>query len=262
MSHAITGSISPHEVMAHIHKQKQATMIIAQICDTHISLPQPEASDRLRDLEMAVEEINALVALPDVVVHAGDIAHEGKLEEYRAAKDIISQLKMPVFAIPGNKDRRGPMEQVFCGQIGPRLCTDYIQYAVDDFPVRLIMLDTLDENGRLGMLCKSRLENFQTLLEQDRDKSTLVFMHHPMFEIPEAPRSFQFDSRQTVERFIEILNQYPQVTNIYCGHAHRYGSGMIGKVPGRCIPSIAVDLRFGEYPEKYRSKPIFEIYQH
>jgi len=237
-------------------------MIIAQICDTHISLPEPQGSHRLRDLELAVEEINRLDPLPDVVIHGGDIAHEGKLEEYQVAKEIISRLTMPLFVIVGNKDRRSAMTKVFSGQIASCLNTDYIQYAVDDFPVRLIMLDTLDENGKLGMLCKSRLENFQTLLELDRDKSTLVFMHHPMFEIPEAPRSFQFDSRQTVERFIEILNQYPQVTNIYCGHAHRYGSGMIGKVPGRCIPSIAVDLRFGEYPEKYRSKPIFEIYQH
>ena len=46
---------------------------------------------------------------PDVVIHGGDIAHDGKLEEYRAAHDILKTLEAPLFVMPGNKDKRGPM---------------------------------------------------------------------------------------------------------------------------------------------------------
>ena len=52
-------------------------MIIAQISDTHLALDAPDANQRLRDFALTVVDINALDPAPDVIVHTGDIVHNG-----------------------------------------------------------------------------------------------------------------------------------------------------------------------------------------
>ena len=60
-------------------------MIIAQISDTHIALDTPDADQRIRDFERTIADINALDPAPDVIVHTGDIVHNGRQDEYAQA---------------------------------------------------------------------------------------------------------------------------------------------------------------------------------
>ena len=53
-------------------------MIIAQISDTHIALDTPDAEQRIGDFERTIADINALDPAPDVIVHTGDIVHNGQ----------------------------------------------------------------------------------------------------------------------------------------------------------------------------------------
>ena len=237
-------------------------MIIAHFCDTHISLPEPDGSHRLDDLQRTVDEINGLETQPDVVMHGGDIAHNGTLEEYVAAHDILKTLKAPLFVMPGNKDKRGPMGEVLGDYYGACLSPDFIQYAIDDFDTRIIVLDTLDDGERLGKLCDQRMSDFETMLARESEKPTVIFMHHPMFDIREAPRPFQFNSQASVDRFVDLLQRNSQIKRIYCSHAHRFGNGVIGGVEASCISSTATDLRFGDYYEGYLDKPIIGNYHH
>ena len=55
-------------------------MQIAQLSDSHISLSHPQ---RMDDLKATIDGINA--ENPDLVIHTGDIAHEGLVEEYKGA---------------------------------------------------------------------------------------------------------------------------------------------------------------------------------
>ena len=60
-------------------------MIIAQISDTHIALDTADADQRIRDFERTIADINALDPAPDVIVHTGDIVHNGRQDEYAEA---------------------------------------------------------------------------------------------------------------------------------------------------------------------------------
>jgi 3',5'-cyclic AMP phosphodiesterase CpdA len=60
-------------------------MIIAQISDTHIAVDAPDAAQRMRDLELMIADINGLDPIPDVIVHTGDIVHNGDPQEYALA---------------------------------------------------------------------------------------------------------------------------------------------------------------------------------
>jgi len=69
-------------------------MIIAQISDTHLELGTPEGEQRRKDFERTIADINALDPAPDVIVHSGDIVHNGRSDEYAAAQDILSKAKV------------------------------------------------------------------------------------------------------------------------------------------------------------------------
>ena len=63
---------------------------------------------------------------------------------------------MPVFVIPGNHDAREPLRAAFGGD-GYLPRDGFLQYAVEDYPLRLVALDTLVPGEGGGELCAERL---------------------------------------------------------------------------------------------------------
>mgnify|MGYP006159521387 CR=1 FL=1 len=67
--------------------------VLLQISDTHFGTEQPPV-------------VEALVALarqqrPDVVVLSGDITQRARPEQFRAARDFMKALRLPVLVVPG-----------------------------------------------------------------------------------------------------------------------------------------------------------------
>jgi 3',5'-cyclic AMP phosphodiesterase CpdA len=72
-------------------------MIIAQISDTHLMLDTPDADRRMHDFASTIADINALDPAPDVIVHTGDIAHNGRaanMRERRRYSRLRARLSM------------------------------------------------------------------------------------------------------------------------------------------------------------------------
>ena len=122
-------------------------MIIAQISDTHLAFDAGDAEQRLRDFTDTILDINALDPPPDVIVHTGDIVHNGRQDEYAQAAAILAEARAPVFVLAGNKDDRENLRAAFSarGYLAPD--SEFIDYVIDAFPVRLIALDTLSSVG-------------------------------------------------------------------------------------------------------------------
>ena len=236
-------------------------MIVAQISDTHIYLPEPGDSQRLRDLKLAIEMINLLDPQPDLVIHTGDISHNATKEEYLAAKELLDKLKAPLFVIPGNRDRRKMMSKIFASNIGNGNQQPFIQYTLDQWDTKIILLDTLDEGDRLGTLCDKRLDGLARMLDDDKEKPTAIFMHHPPYDVNEAPDPFQYDSRETLEKLGKILEGNSQIQGIYCGHSHRATTGSFCNINALTIPALSIDLRFGEFPKNQQGRPIFYVHE-
>ena len=88
-------------------------MIIAQISDTHIALDTPDADQRLSDFARTIADINALDPLPDVIVHTGDVVHNGRQDEYAQAVAMLAKARAPVYVLAGNKDDRANLRAAF-----------------------------------------------------------------------------------------------------------------------------------------------------
>ena len=74
------------------------TFKFALVTDTHIG-----SLDNNEDLIRTVEDINSISEISFVIV-SGDVTEFGSFEELKRAKDILDNLKVPYYSIPGNHD--------------------------------------------------------------------------------------------------------------------------------------------------------------
>jgi 3',5'-cyclic AMP phosphodiesterase CpdA len=198
-------------------------MIIAQITDLHVV-----ARDRLcyrqiptnAELAEAVAHINSLALRPDVVIASGDLSDHGREDEYEVLREILAALPMPVFLIPGNHDRREALLKVFAAQAYlPPLGSPFIHYAIDDFPIRLIGLDTSVPEHQHGMLCDARLQWLDETLGAQPDRPTMIFMHHPPFRT--GIQWMDASGLHGGRKMEEIVARHRNVIRVVAGHIHR-----------------------------------------
>lgn len=234
-------------------------MIVVQISDTHIDLANPNAAARLGEFERCVAAINRLDPMPDVVVHTGDIAHNATADEYGASRRVLERLRCPFFVAVGNRDDRTALREAFPEECDLLPDTPFVQYCIDAYPVRLIVLDTQCDGDKHGDFCRIRADNLEEMLAGNTAKPTVIFMHHPPFEVRESDFPIQFASWDSVERLERVLEGQKQVLGLFCGHTHRGASGTVGTLPASSIPSLAVDVRMGQYPAELRSAPVYKV---
>lgn len=236
-------------------------MIIAQISDTHIALDTPDSEQRILDFEQTIADINALDPAPDVIVHTGDLVHNGRPDEYASAMATLAKAHAPVYVLPGNKDDRENMRAAISasGYLAPR--SAFIQYAIEDFPVRLIGLDTLNPNSNKGSFCAARTQHLIDMIDADPGKPVAVFAHHPPFEVSVGPDPLHFDPLESMKRLRDALQHSGQVIAVFSGHVHRFASGTIGDIPASVVTAVATTLRKGEYPPEQQSGPLYHLHR-
>src|SRR5262249_23269477 len=153
----------------------------------HIALDSPDADQRIRDLEFTIADINTLDPAPDVIVHTGDVVHNGRTDEYAQAAAALAKANPPAYVLAGNKASRAELREAFSAQGYLTPGSDFVEYAVDDYPVRLIALDTLASAGNKGDFCRERIRHFLEMIDAETTKPVAVFTHHPPFEVMVGP---------------------------------------------------------------------------
>jgi 3',5'-cyclic-AMP phosphodiesterase len=236
-------------------------MIIAQISDTHIALDTPDADQRMRDFTLTVADINALEPTPDVIVHTGDIVHNGRQDEYAQAVATLAKARAPVYVLAGNRDNRANLREAFsaCGYLAPD--SDFIHYAIDDYPVRLIALDTLSSDSNKGDFCHERVKHLIDLIDGETTKPIAVFTHHPPFEVTVGPDPLHFETRDIMSGLRRALQHSGRVVAVFSGHVHRAAAGHVAGIPATVMQSIATTLRKGEYPADMRRRPVYQVHR-
>jgi len=231
------------------------TLQIVQISDTHVSSDFPQ---RLSDLENCVRAINELDTRPELVVHTGDISHNGTSEEYHSAKDVLNQLNMPYFVMAGNRDNRAELLAAFADARYQLPKDSWVQYSIEEYPIRLLMVDTVNELSNKGQLCEARLRHLEKMLMTDTSKAVCLFLHHTPFEALGIPDPFQFEDWGDVDKLSSLLSRFSNINGIYCGHVHRFMEGEIAGLTVSSISCLAGDLRKGEVSDAQRKLPVFK----
>lgn len=215
-------------------------MIIAQISDTHLVADQAAGAGRAENLRRCIADINRQGV--DAVIHTGDNAHNGAPEEYACLREILADLDAPFFTIPGNRDRRDTLRAAFGHLSSLPRDGDFLQYTVEDYPVRLVAMDSLEPGDRKGAFCARRLAWLEETLAREPGKPTFLFIHHPPFDIDQHYVGGYRRPREA-EDLTAAVSRHPQVKRLLCGHVHRLHRAPWGGTLATTMPSVAMDLR-------------------
>ena len=234
-------------------------MLIAQITDTHIKPGRKLAYRRVDTagfLEAAVRHVNAFVPTVDVVMFTGDLVDLASREEYAIFRDIVDGLEVPWYVLPGNHDDPAVMMEVFADRPYVAGLSDFFHYVIEDYPVRLVALDTVARRKPFGQMCDARLAWLDGTLAAEPTKPTMIFQHHPPFRT--GVRHMDVQNLLDTDALLGVLAKHGQVRHVACGHVHRASETTIGGIGFSIAPSpahaVTLDL-VPDAPPSYTMDP-------
>ena len=200
-------------------------MLLAQISDTHITVPGKSSKNseiKLRALESCIENINSLDPLPDAVIHTGDLSQNGTFDELKLVKHQLDKLKTRYYVTPGNRDCNSAILDIFAEHIGDQKIKKDIIYVIKDLPINLVSFDTTSPDDNLAVLNFDKIASLDGILVESQHSHTIVFSHHPLFFLPTtmAP-NIECRSEKSIKLFKEITYRHPQIVAFFCGHSHK-----------------------------------------
>ncbi|MEP2990588.1 MAG: phosphodiesterase [Parasphingorhabdus sp.] len=218
-------------------------MLMAQVTDIHLGFdPDNPAEFNRKRLDQALKALCELTPQPDMLLATGDLVDRGDQESYQRLEDAFSDLPFPVHMCLGNHDLRGPFMKQF-----PETPTidGFVQYEVDDGPLRLLFLDTLEEGRHGGAFCEVRAKWLEQRLSEKQEKPTILVLHHPPVESgidwmnthPDEP---------WVARLADTVAGHYQVKGMITGHLHRnistWWRNISLSICASTAPQVALDL--------------------
>ena len=226
-------------------------MLICQLTDLHVR-PFGQASNRVSETNMltarAFRAVSELRPRPDVVLITGDLTECGLPAEYAMFRTLLEQhLDMPVYVVPGNHDRRENFRAALGQLPGVTEDAEFVQYAFDAGPVRIVMLDTVVPGAGHGALTENQLAWLDRTLAAEPRKPTLIGMHHPPF----ACGILHMDkiALRDPGGFRAVIERHPQVQQIICGHHHRPITARFGHAVASIAPSVSHQVELALKPD-------------
>ena len=228
-------------------------MRILQISDFHLrgdgkrSFQVVDTAAYLKATQAHLEHVFSLPGQkPDSIVLTGDIADSGDEKAYSMVYEALSSFNVPVYAIPGNHDRRDRMVRILKGwTVANPLTAPFLCYAVQKDDIRLVFLDTLDPGSHAGHMRETELTWLENELQEHKNVPTLIFMHHPPFATGLAAMDEPYENRQALQC---ILEKTPWV-RLCCGHMHRPIFTMWAGVPCVTAPAASMQIELDFSPQ-------------
>jgi 3',5'-cyclic AMP phosphodiesterase CpdA len=207
--------------------------VIAHLSDLHLGSPGTAMDELLDPAGRLVRVVDRLVQLGDqldAVLITGDLADEGTAAEYRRLRIALGRLEVPVALLAGNHDDPLVMSEVLTGlPLRPRGLAEGFDglagdaagagFTVEDWPLRLVVVDSTVPGLHSGQLAADRLAWLDEQLARGADRPTLVAMHHPPVEVGMWWMDYGAPPGSTA--LAALIERHPQVVGVVAGHIHR-----------------------------------------
>jgi 3',5'-cyclic AMP phosphodiesterase CpdA len=236
-------------------------LLVAQISDTHIlarTSDEPAVQLRAECLRRCVEDINR--HRPDAVVFTGDTVQHGQPEEYAHLRELLAPLKAPLYLVPGNRDDKQALRRAFGDTAYLSDTADFINYTIEDYDVRLVGIDSTLPGERKGRFCEQRQAWLDKTLREQPDRPTLLFIHHPPFDVGTHYVGGYRDPAEA-KALADIASRHASILGLLCGHVHWPVECDWAGTQARIMPSVAVDLRKGVDEIEAREHPIYLLHR-
>jgi len=208
-----------------------------QISDSHIGFNKPANTDVTATLRAAIAKIKEAPEPPAFVLHTGDLTHLSKPAEFDTLQQVLSELSVPVFYVPGEHDVLEDDGQSYLQRFG-KGTQGAGWHSFDRGGVHFIGLVNVVnlKAGGLGTLGSDQLE----WLEKDVKGLTsstpiVVFAHIPLWSVYPEWGWGTDDS----ERALSYLRRFGSVS-VLNGHIHQ----VMHKVEGHVTFHTAMSTAF------------------
>ena len=186
---------------------------LALLADAHLQ-DGDERRPPAQALARAVAEIRRLSPAPDLVLFAGDLAHDGKPQALALGKEILKDLPGPLAAVMGEGDSRGDGARAWKRLFGePRFSQTYPGFHLLGLQTSLTA-SPWGPGFEVGQ--EERCWLAGELAHLDPAKPLVVLSHAPLPEIYRPWGQWTRDGALV----LNLLSRFPRV---YCfhGHVHR-----------------------------------------
>ena len=217
-------------------------MQVLQISDLHLR-GDGRLSFRKVDtpacMRVMADYLHSLTSKPDAIVITGDLADSGDERAYHMLYEALSDLPMPIYAVPGNHDRRDRMRAILRGwvpeesPVPPRVC-----HCVNMGDLRLVLLDSMEPGSHSGHCPEAMARWLDACLQEAPAKPTLIFMHHPPFLTGMGVMDEPFEGAALLR---EVLERAPGA-RLCCGHMHRPIFTLWAGCPALTAPSVSMQI--------------------
>jgi 3',5'-cyclic-AMP phosphodiesterase len=213
-------------------------LVLAHLSDTHLDGSQP----RFERAARVMAYLNDLSNRIDAVLITGDITDHGLPGEYEQARALFTA-PCPVLICPGNHDTRLAFQEVLLGKASTTTSGGAPVNQVHHAGGALFALcDSTIPGQDDGFLADETITWLESVLEQ-APAGTPVFVccHHP----PAILHSPFIDPIRLhgAQRLAGLIDRFPQVAAILCGHAHTPAATTFAGRPLLVAPGVASTLR-------------------
>jgi len=220
-------------------------LTVAQMTDIHIGFDQsakPEELNRVR-FRQTLARLKEQPSPVDMLVLTGDLTDRGDRDSNEKMAELLEDCPFPLHPLAGNHDNREELLRVFpdCPTVD-----GFMQYAVENKGLRMLMLDTFEPGRHGGAFCETRAAWLSDQLAAHPNTPTLLFLHHP----PVVSGIAWMDPGPN-EKWMQLLGEaiagHDQILAMHCGHLHRPLTTSFQGIPLGVTPSVAppvsLDLR-------------------
>ncbi len=207
-----------------------------QISDSHIGFDKPANADVTATLRLAVAKIKAAPEQPSFVLHTGDLTHLSKPSEFDTLQQVLGELSVPVFYVPGEHDVLEDDGKSFLQRFG-KGTQGAGWYSFDQGGVHFIALVNVVnlKAGGLGTLGHEQLEWLEKDVKRLKSSTPIVvFAHIPLWSVYPAWGWGTDDSAQA----LAYLKRFGSVS-VLNGHIHQVMQKVEGHVSFHTAMSTA-----------------------
>ena len=225
-------------------------LVLAHLSDTHLD-DTPESAARTARV---LDHLNGLPQPVDAILITGDIADNGREDEYRLAAKLFDSPR-PVLVCPGNHDVRDAYRKGLLGIAAGGTAAINSRHEVAG--AVFLLCDSSIPGADAGRLDATTLAWLGAQLATVA-AGTPVFIafHHPPIELhhpaPDAIRLFD------TAPLAALIAAHPQVTAVLTGHAHTAAVSTFAGRPLLVAPGVISTLRMpweGPGPLADRDQP-------
>jgi 3',5'-cyclic-AMP phosphodiesterase len=209
----------------------------AQISDSHIGFDRPANTDVTGTLRAAVAKIKAAPEPPAFVLHTGDLTHLSKADEFDTLQQVMRELSVPVFYVPGEHDVLDENGKGYLQRFG-KTTLGAGWHSFDTNGVHFIGLVNVVnlKAGGLGALGNEQLEWLEKDVRHLKSSTPIVvFAHIPLWSVyPEWGWGTEDSARA-----LSYLKRFGSVS-VLNGHIHQ----VMQKVEGHVTFHTAMSTAF------------------